>query len=65
MKAFFKLMAGFSFFVTSLALAQGDDYVLDTGDTISIRVHGEPDLTFETKVGTNGLLLYPFLGEIT
>jgi polysaccharide export outer membrane protein len=65
MKAFLKLMAGFSFLLTTFAHAQSDDYVLDTGDTISIRVHGEPDLTFETKVGTNGLLLYPFLGEIT
>ncbi|MAF64008.1 MAG: capsular biosynthesis protein [Blastomonas sp.] len=44
--------------------AQSNDYVLDTGDTISIRVHGEPDLTFDTKISTSGKVLYPFLGEI-
>ncbi|MDG6100069.1 polysaccharide export protein [Alteromonas sp. ZYF713] len=52
------------FLCTFMASAQEADYVLGTGDTISIRVHGEPDLTFETKIGTNGSILYPFLGEI-
>lgn len=47
-----------------MARAQEADYVLGIGDTINIRVHGEPDLTFETKIGTNGTILYPFLGEI-
>lgn len=65
MNVFRVLLAGFSLLVSGFVQAQGDDYVLDTGDTINIRVHGEPDLTFEAKVGTNGVLLYPFLGEIT
>ncbi|AEF03788.1 polysaccharide export protein [Alteromonas stellipolaris] len=46
------------------SIAQSSDYKLDTGDTISIRVHGEPDLTFDTKIGISGKLLYPFLGEL-
>lgn len=44
--------------------AQSEDYVLDTGDTISIRVHGEPDLTFDTKISTSGKVPYPFLEEV-
>jgi protein involved in polysaccharide export with SLBB domain len=65
MNVFRILLAVCSLLVGGFVQAQDDDYVLDTGDTISIRVHGEPDLTFEAKVGTNGVLLYPFLGEIT
>jgi len=52
------------FFCAFMVSAQEADYVLGTGDTISIRVHGEPDLTFDTKIGTNGTILYPFLGEV-
>lgn len=64
MNVFRTIIIGFSLIASSFAIAQSDDYVLDTGDKISIRVHGEPDLTFDVKVGTNGVLLYPFLGDI-
>ena len=59
-----KLSTIIFFFISLITNAQETDYVLGTGDTISIRVHGEPDLTFDTKIGTEGSILYPFLGEI-
>lgn len=40
------------------------DYKLGTGDTISIQVHGEEDLSFETRIGGDGTIRYPFLGDI-
>ncbi|QFU77723.1 polysaccharide export protein [Halioglobus maricola] len=47
-----------------MALAQ-DAYKLSSGDTISIHVYGEPDLTFDSVlIGQNGRISYPFLGEL-
>ncbi len=40
------------------------DYKLGTGDTVSIQVHGEDDLSFETRIGGDGTIRYPFLGDI-
>ena len=58
-------------FVTLLALllaavASADDrgYRLAAGDRISINVFGEPDLSVEAKVGDNGRIAYPFIGEV-
>ena len=40
-------------------------YLLNAGDAIRIHVYGEPDLTFNhLLVGHNGLIAYPFLGEL-
>ncbi|KOR30134.1 capsular biosynthesis protein [Achromatium sp. WMS1] len=39
-------------------------YRLGPGDKIRIQVFGEPDLSVETIVGDNGVISYPFLGEI-
>ena len=52
--------------VTSVTTSaqNSDDYFLDSGDKIGIRVHGEEDLSFETKIGVEGTILYPFLGEL-
>ena len=40
------------------------DYMLGIGDTISIQVHGEDDLSFDTRIGGDGTIRYPFLGDI-
>lgn len=40
------------------------DYILGIGDTISIQVHGEDDLSFESKIGGDGTIRYPFLGDV-
>jgi len=41
-----------------------DSYRLAAGDRISIAVFGEPDLSVEAKVGDNGRIAYPFIGEV-
>lgn len=43
---------------------QDSSYRLGTGDRIEIRVFGEPDLSVETRIGDDGIIVYPFLGEI-
>ncbi|RDV28127.1 polysaccharide export protein [Alteromonas aestuariivivens] len=41
-----------------------ESYLIGTGDRIEILVHGEDDLSFETTIGIEGTILYPFLGEL-
>lgn len=41
-----------------------NDYILGQGDTISIQVFDEPDLTLSTTVGTSGSINYSYLGDI-
>ncbi|HBC57290.1 MAG TPA: capsular biosynthesis protein [Gammaproteobacteria bacterium] len=40
------------------------DYKLGAGDLIEILVYGEEDLTLETRVSAEGVISYPFLGEL-
>lgn len=59
----FILAAGL--FIAAACIANNNnDYLLDTGDLISIQVHGEEDLSFETLIGGDGTIRYPFLGDI-
>lgn len=47
--------------------AQSDElleYALGSGDTVSINVYGEEDLSLEAKLGDAGTLNYPFLGKL-
>lgn len=49
------------------ATAQEDTrqgYVLGPGDKIQIQVHGEDDLSIQLRLGGDGYISYPFLGEI-
>ncbi len=39
-------------------------YSLGYGDSVSIRVFGEDDLTVETQLNDLGVISFPFLGEI-
>jgi protein involved in polysaccharide export with SLBB domain len=41
-----------------------DEYRLETGDKISIRVSGEPDMDVSVRLGASGDIRYPFLGNI-
>ena len=51
--------------VTAQSLAEADSYSLNAGDSISIHVYGEEDLTFpQLLIGPNGRISYPFLGEL-
>lgn len=51
--------------LTALA-DDGDNYKISTDDEISITVFNEPDLSVKkTKVGTNGTVSIPLIGQIT
>lgn len=40
------------------------DYRLGVADLVRVRVHGEDDLTLETRLDEKGTITYPFLGEV-
>ncbi len=40
------------------------DYILSVGDTIELVVYREPDLGMRSKIGNDGMVQLPFLGEI-
>lgn len=42
----------------------GEDYVLGAGDMVRITVFQNPDLTLETRLGENGTVSFPLLGQI-
>lgn len=46
------------------ATAARPDYRMGVGDLIRIQVHGEDDLTLQTRLDDKGTVTYPFLGEI-
>lgn len=41
-----------------------NDYRLKAGDSVSIHVYGEDDLTLTTKLDASSKIRYPFIGEI-
>jgi|GEM_PF-170761 len=44
--------------------AVNGDYILDIGDTIELVVYHEPDLGIRAKIGNDGMVQLPMLGEI-
>jgi len=50
--------------VTSAAAQQGEAYRLGAGDRVAISVFGEGDLSLSVTLDDDGLMRYPFLGEI-
>jgi protein involved in polysaccharide export with SLBB domain len=51
--------------VNPLAAAGGDEYVLAPGDSVSVTVFGEPDLSLEkASVTAAGTIAVPLLGDI-
>lgn len=60
------LVAFLIIFCASVSGAQSlSDYRLASGDTLSINVFGEEDLSFEEiTVSDAGTIIYPFLGEL-
>ena len=52
---------------TSLSFADGEQrYRIGSGDLLAINVFGEEDLTLkEVRVGTNGSISFPLLGEVS
>ena len=52
------------FAVSAAGAQQVDSYRLAPGDTVAISVFGESDLSLNVKLADDGVLKYPFLGEI-
>ena len=50
--------------VVTAAIAQTDSYRLAPGDKVAISVFGEDDLSMNVTLANNGVLKYPFLGDI-
>ncbi len=49
----------------TVAAVDNDNYRIGSGDSLSITVFGEEDMSLkEVKVGTNGNISFPLLGEI-
>lgn len=40
------------------------DYRMGTGDVLRITVYGQPDLTTESRVGENGNITFPLIGDV-
>ena len=52
------------FLASSAAAQQSEAYRLSSGDKVAISVFGEEDLSMTVTLGDDGLVKYPFLGEI-
>jgi len=53
-----------SIIVSTSTFAADNSYRLSTGDHIKITVYGEDDLTLEATLDDDGIINYPFLGEV-
>ena len=49
---------------TAAAAQQSEDYRLAAGEKVAISVFGEDDLSMNVTLADNGVLKYPFLGDI-
>lgn len=52
-------------FLSVISFAEDYEYRLATGDTISIAVYQEADLSFTVKIDESGVFDYPYLETIT
>lgn len=59
-----KLLFLLSIIVSLFANASEEQFVIGAGDSISIVVYNEPDLTVHTKVGQSGRVRIPLIGDI-
>ena len=46
------------------AWSADDDYRMGTGDVLHITVYGQPDLTTDARVGENGSITFPLIGDV-
>ena len=51
--------------IDSASLPTPDDYIITTGDVISIHVYGDRDKTYTLKVENDGSIDLPFIGPLT
>ncbi len=46
------------------AIGADNDYRMGTGDVLRITVYGQPDLTTDARVGENGSITFPLIGDV-
>lgn len=46
------------------AWSADNEYRMGTGDVVRVTVYGQPDLTTEARVGENGGITFPLIGEV-
>ena len=46
------------------AWSADEDYRMGTGDVLHITVYGQPDLTTDARVGENGSITFPLIGDV-
>ncbi len=46
------------------AWSADNEYRMGTGDVVRVSVYGQPDLTTEARVGENGSITFPLIGEV-
>lgn len=51
-------------FLLYTSVTHSTDYLLGSGDRISITVYDEPDLTINVKINKSGVISFPFLDDI-
>ena len=51
-------------FLLYASVTHSTDYLLGSGDRISITVYDEPDLTINVKINKSGVISFPFLDDI-
>jgi polysaccharide export outer membrane protein len=66
-----RALAGFVFLLLTLAAAlpwpaaaQEETYRLDAGDLIKIQLYRDQDIDREFRIGANGRISYPLIGEV-
>lgn len=45
--------------------AESTEYLLDSGDTVSIAVYGEPEMTMKFIIDKSGTINFPYIGKVT
>ena len=63
MRSLFALMCWMMWVLVAPAQAQ-DDYLIGTGDVLSVQVYGEPTLSAEYPVGERGMMAFPLIGSV-
>ncbi|MBI5640006.1 MAG: SLBB domain-containing protein [Nitrospirae bacterium] len=60
----FFIAAALFFFAGIFSVASAQDYVVGDGDLLRITVYDHPDLTTVTRVGGEGTVLFPLIGQV-
>lgn len=58
------LLAAFALLMVGLGTAWAAEYAISAGDLVRITVYDNPDLSTETRISSQGMVLFPLIGEV-